>query len=186
VRPNLKNLAADDNPFADLSALLAVLKDVRKENRLVEWKRHPPTGPTVSHLDKYRVVKVILSFANWEGGFIIFGVEPAGRWVGLSRNELDAVDPAHITELVNSCIQPDIPVINYTEVSVGRSHFALIHVPPSGAGPHITTKQVTDKVNHSHVILARHGLYCRQGAKSDLATAGQAPPTAWQTNGCLA
>jgi hypothetical protein len=170
VTPTLRTLASAEEPFSQLKKLVAVLRGVNKENRFLEWKRHAPAGPTVSLWEKYRTVKVAISFANSEGGFIVFGVDPAGEWLGLTPSELGSVDPAHLTELINGCLQPDIPILNYTECSYGRKAFALLHVPPSPSGPHITTKQVTDKAQQGRVILARHALYCRQGAKSDFAT----------------
>ncbi len=53
--------------------------------------------------------------------------------------------------------------------------FALLHVPPSPLTPRVTTKEIVEKDAAGKVrpVLARHALYCRQGAKSDLATPQQ-------------
>lgn len=121
------------------------------------------------------MVKAALSFANWEGGFVVFGVAPNGVWRGLSEAELALVDPASLSELINGCIFPEIPQLNYIDFHHEQKAFALLHVPPSLAAPHVTTKEVVEKDPNGALrkIIARHALYCRQGAKSDLATPQQ-------------
>jgi hypothetical protein len=64
-----------------------------------------------------------------------------------------------LTELINGCVYPDIPVLNYTDFWHRRA-FALLHIPPSTAAPHVTTKQIADKANPARIILARYALHC--------------------------
>jgi hypothetical protein len=146
-----------------------------KENRHLEWKEHPPLGPGVGNGPKYRMVKAAVSFANWLGGFVLFGVDRNGSWVGLAEEGLAFVDPASLYELINGCIFPEIPNLNYIDFRHEGKLFALLHVPPSSQSPHVVTKEVVEKDASGQVrpVLARHALYCRQGAKSDLATAQQ-------------
>ncbi|MFI5396184.1 MAG: helix-turn-helix domain-containing protein [Candidatus Binatia bacterium] len=152
--------------------LVERLRATTKEGRHFEWKQHPPIGPTVSTRAKYRMVKTAISFANWEGGFVLFGVEPNGNWRGLQQAELSSVDPASLSELINGCIFPEIPHLNYIDFNHESKLFALLHVPPSATAPHVTTKELVerDSAGKLHVVLQKHALYCRQGAKSDLAT----------------
>jgi Schlafen, AlbA_2 len=173
--PSLEFLAGLKQPFDRLEELLARLRLATKEGKHLEWKQHPPTGPAVTQRSKYRMVKAALAFANWEGGFIVFGVDPAGTWLGLDTRELAAIDPAAVSELVNGCIFPEIPDLNYIELEHDGKHFALLHVPPSPSAPHVTTKQLVEKdaKGQLRVLVEKHGLYCRQGAKSDLATPHQ-------------
>lgn len=144
----------------------------RKEGRHLEWKQHPPVGPGVGNGLKYRMVKAALSFANWEGGFILFGVSPDGTWSGINEAEVAEIDPATLYELINGCVFPELPNLHYVDFRSGGKFFGLLHVPPSQSAPHITTKDVVEKLidGKLRTVLARHALYCRQGAKSDLAT----------------
>jgi hypothetical protein len=173
--PSMRAIAAIENALEHLPTVLNRLLVCTAESRHLEWKCGPPVGPSVTNQQKYRMVKAVISFANWEGGFIVFGVEPSGNWTGLPEADIRQVDPAMITELVNGCIFPDIPVLNYANVKHDGRNFALLHVPPSESMPHITTKEIMEQEpgRKSRVILAKHALYCRQGAKSDLATPQQ-------------
>jgi hypothetical protein len=173
--PSLRTLAAIENALEDLPTVLSRLLACAVESRHLEWKSVPPVGPSVTVQQKYRMVKAVISFANWEGGFVVFGVEPSGKWTGLLEADLRQVDPAMITELVNGCVFPDIPILNYATVKHNGRDFALLHVPPSDSMPHITTKHIVEQElgRRSRVVLAKHALYCRQGAKSDLATPQQ-------------
>ncbi len=129
-----------------------------KENRHLEWKQHPPLGPSVGNGPKYRMVKAAVSFANWEGGFVVFGVDRNGEWRGLTEAELEVVDPANLGELINGCIFPEIPVLNYIDFHHKRKLFALLHVPPSPLAPHVTTKEIVEKDSAGKLrpVLARH------------------------------
>ena len=169
---SLKSLAAAEDPLSEPGVLIRRLRRVTAESKYVEWKLTPPIGPTVAARIKYRVVKAIISFANSDGGFIIFGVSPQGVWKGLSNEELEQVDPAHLVELVGSCVAPDIPVLSWGRLTYRGKAFGILHVPPSDSMPHITTKAVFDPeaVGDRSQLLARHALYCRYGGKSDLAT----------------
>jgi schlafen family protein len=172
---SLASLAGDLNPLDDLSQLVVRLRKETRESRFVEWKSHPPLGPTVSTRNKYRVVRTAIAFANADGGFILFGVDPGGKWSGLVAKELEQVDPAHVIELVNGCIYPEIQSLNFADFSHGGSSFAVLHIPPSPIAPHVTTKEIQDKdeAGKYRTTLAKHAVYYRQGAKSDLATAHQ-------------
>jgi hypothetical protein len=143
MQRSLEALAQLRAPFDNLELLIQRLVRTSKEGKYLEWKQHPPLGASVTPRAKYRTVKAVLSFANWEGGFVVFGVDPAGRWVGLDRTELASVDPAAISELVNGCVFPEIPDLNYAEFERDTMAFAVLHVPPSANAPHITTKPFT-------------------------------------------
>lgn len=170
--PSLARLAALADPFEDEGALRARLLQTKAESRFLEWKLLCPVGPNVPLRLKYRTVKVLVSFANTDGGFVVCGVDPRGRWVGLSNEDLAHVDPAKITELLGGIISPEIPRLNYTEMEHRGKKFVIIHVPPSEVMPHVTTKAIREKRSDGrpHTILSPRAVYCRYGAKSDLAT----------------
>lgn len=174
--PTLSSLAAQTNPLEDLAAVVGVLRGEGKESRHLEWKLEAPIGPTVTTRTKYRTVKAAVSFANADGGFILFGVEPSGKWVGLPKKVLAAVDPAHLLELINGCLFPDIQIINFAEFRSDDLTLAVLHLPPSHIAPHVTTKEILEKdadTGKTRPIIEKNSVYYRQGAKSDHATPAQ-------------
>ena len=175
-RPKAKSLASLarlDEPFAHLDELIRRLHAEKVETRLVEWKVTPPFGSSVTTKVKYRIVKAVLSFANTDGGFVVFGVSSKGEWTGLSKMELDATDPAMLTELINGCVAPELGYINYTPFKRAGRWFAVLHTPPSAVVPHVTTKEVVDAPPERKILLPKGAVFCRYGAKCDLATAAQ-------------
>jgi len=173
--PSLNTFARKEDPFAELAELKKRLLRCSSESRYLEWKSYAPIGPTVDTRSKYRAVKAAISFANTEGGFILFGIAPDGHWIGLTSEEMSHVDPSKITELINGCISPDLPYLNYAQTTHKGKHFAILHVPESPLLPHVTTKEIVDRSSRSkpEVILARHAVYYRCGGKSSLASPGQ-------------
>jgi len=170
--PSLNLLAHLDDPFSDNDFTIRKLMEVKSEGRFIEWKLILPIGPGVSIRAKYRAVKAIISFANADGGFIIFGVDPNGSWEGLDKDSLAHFDPAKIVELVNGCIFPDIPNINCIQIENKSKFFIIAHVPPSSSAPHVTTKFIYEQKSgeKKRTILDKHAVYYRHGAKSDFAT----------------
>lgn len=86
--PSLATLAKQDDPLSDREVLIERLVSAKSENRYLEWKLTPPIGPKVTVRAKYRMVKAIISFANTDGGFVLFGVKPNGEWFGLEKADL--------------------------------------------------------------------------------------------------
>jgi len=117
------------------------------------------------------MAKSVFAFANTEGGFIVFGVDQRGHWTGLPRASLAAVDPSRLTEVFNSYVAPEVQY-SYEEFQERGRHFALLHVPPSRFLPHVTIKDACDRIDarRQHTIIAKHSVYVRYGAKSDLAS----------------
>jgi hypothetical protein len=172
---SLKRLAASDNPFDDEDQLVQRLRRETKESLHLEWKLQLPLGPATTKRNKYRVVKAVLSFANWDGGFVLFGVGNDGVWRGLDEADLVHIDPAKLAELVNGCAFPDLPHLGYHEFRWRGKRFAVVHTPPSNRAPHVTTRDVYDQEpgrKHERLI-QRFALYCRRGGQSDLATPAQ-------------
>src|SRR5262245_8764653 len=62
--------------------------------------------------------------------------------------------------------------MSFAELEHETHRFLVLHVPPSSRMPHVTTKEVFDDVDGKRgaQLLARWAVYCRHGAKSDLAT----------------
>ena len=173
--PSLSALARLANPLDDPETLLQRLTLETVESRHLEWKLTTPFGPGVTTKIKYRMVKALISFANTDGGFIVFGVDPQGKWLGFSEADVLGTDPAMIAELVSGCSTPELTGLNYGLLRVSSRIFPLLHTPPSSLMPHVTTKEIAEKLpsGKQETYLQRHAVYCRYSAKSDLATATQ-------------
>src|SRR6266853_1195073 len=104
---NLAWFARQTDPFQDPALILSRLRLETSESKFLEWKQTPPIGSAVSLRTKYRVVKAVVSFANTEGGFVVFGVSPKGEWIGFARRDLQQTDAAALAELINGCISPE-------------------------------------------------------------------------------
>src|SRR6266496_2838278 len=124
-------LARQANPFESPELVLARLRLETSESKFLEWKQTPPIGPAVSLRTKYRVVKAVISFANTDGGFVLFGVSAKGQWLGFSRAELQQTDAAALAELINGCVSPEITGLNYAELQHDKRLYPVLHVPPS-------------------------------------------------------
>lgn len=168
----LSTLAAETEPLEYLDEVVARLRASTAESRVLEWKASTLFGTHVSTRTRYRAVKAVISFANADGGFVLLGVDPKGTWIGLQDSELADLDPAKITELINGAVFPELPVINFATFANAGKQFALVHIPPSPLIPHVTTKDITeiDPGGVRKIVLAKHTVYYRQGAKSEPAT----------------
>ena len=173
--PSLGVLARQLNPLDEPAILMERLKLETSESRHLEWKITAPIGSTVTKKVKCRMLKALISFANTDGGFIVFGIDPKGRWVGLTESEINDTDPANIAEFVNECVSPELAGLNYGLLRKAKRFFPVLHIPPSQLMPHVTTKEFGNKLaDGTNVIYIRkHAVYCRFAGKSDLATASQ-------------
>lgn len=170
----IASLAKLADPFAQIDEVIGRLKLESAESRFLEWKSALPFGPGVALSTKYRMVKAALAFANTDGGFIVFGIEPSGKWIGLTKAELEQTDPAMMVELINGCVLPEVVGLNYTTLQYKKRWFAILHAPPSQSVPHVSTKDVIDvQPTGRKICLNKGAVYCRYGAKCDLATAAQ-------------
>jgi schlafen family protein len=170
--PSLAALARSDDPLSDKQVLIQRLKLERPESRDLEWKLTLPFGPGATTRAKYRTVKTIIAYANTERGFILFGIDPHGTWAGVPQADIEAFDPASLEELLSGCVSPAIRQMSYAHLETDGLHFGVLHIPPSPTMPHVTTKEIREDSQGKKptVLLTRWGVYCRHGAKSDLAT----------------
>jgi hypothetical protein len=173
--PSLGVLARQPNPLDEPAILTERLKLETSESRHLEWKITAPMGSTVTKKMKCRMMKALISFANTDGGFIVFGIDPKGRWVGLTEREIKDTDPANIAELLSECVSPDLAGLNYGLLRKAKRFFPVLHIPPSQLMPHVTTKEFAEKLSDgtSAIYIRKHAVYCRFAGKSDLATASQ-------------
>lgn len=122
----------------DLDRLLRKLLDNRaSESHYLEFKEsfHWSDNATVGY------ARAMASFANHEGGFLVFGVDDKTRSVaGLSNANFEMRDPKDITEFLNQHFSPSFM---YTKGSLEYDGHQLgyLHVGPSKHKPIICTKR---------------------------------------------
>ncbi len=104
--------------------------------------------------------KTMASFANKDGGFIIFGIKDKPREItGIEKARFDGVDPAKMTEILNSYFQPEI---NY-EIDIKDwegKHFGIIYTFPSQQRPIMAIKNSGDLIKDGEI-------YYRYGGKTE-------------------
>lgn len=104
--------------------------------------------------------KTMASFANKDGGFIIFGIKDKPREIiGIEKSKFDGVDPSKMTETLNSYFQPEI---NY-EVDIKDwegKHFGVIYTFPSQQKPIMAIKNSGDLIKDGEI-------YYRYGGKTE-------------------
>ncbi len=84
--------------------------------------------------------KTLASYANADGGYIVFGIVDAQkRMRGLSNNNFKNKDPAKITNALREFLTPDIKWHKYLHTFRGRD-FGLIYVEKAVTKPVIITK----------------------------------------------
>ncbi|HAO78253.1 MAG TPA: hypothetical protein DCQ92_04595 [Verrucomicrobia subdivision 3 bacterium] len=173
--PSLAWFARQANPFQDSATLLERLKLETCETKFLEWKSTPPIGANVSVRLKYRMVKAVISFANTDGGFVLFGLDSKGQWAGFTEADLRETDPAALAELINGCVSPELSGLNFAKLESAGRIYPVLHTPPSFLMPHVTTKEISERLpdGKTAIHLNKHAVYCRYLAKSDLATPAQ-------------
>ncbi len=104
--------------------------------------------------------KVMASFANKDGGYIVFGLEDNPRKiVGIDRNTFDTIDQAKLTEGLNDIFQPamewDIAVHDWNGFS-----FGIIYVFKTVQKPIIARKNYGSEIKEGEI-------YYRYRARSE-------------------
>jgi len=107
---------------------------VSRESSTVEFKESFNWGSK----DKYG--KIVASFANNKGGFLIFGVKNDPReLVGLSNSNFENKDEAEITQYLNNAFVSEIRFKKYTE-NIRRKEIGVIEIYEANKKPIISTK----------------------------------------------
>jgi hypothetical protein len=88
--------------------------------------------------------RVMASFSNKEGGYLVFGVEDKPRkLVGISSRKFDSYDPALFADRINNIFQPEIEWSSHLHNWLGRI-FGIIYTYPSTKKPTIATKNISN------------------------------------------
>lgn len=104
--------------------------------------------------------KTMASFANKDGGYIVFGIKDKPREiVGIDKARFDGIDPAKMTETLNSYFQPEIEYEVDIKEWEGKS-FGIIYTFPSQQKPVMAIKNSGDLIKDGEI-------YYRYGGKTE-------------------
>ena len=76
--------------------------------------------------------KILSSFSNNKGGYLVFGVSPEGEFVGLKNSKFQEVDSAKISKFLNTHFVPQI-MWKRKLFSKGKKKFGIIYAENAGA-----------------------------------------------------
>jgi hypothetical protein len=136
------------------------LRLISRESTWLEFKESFNTFSLLKY------AKAIASYANKEGGYIIFGVKDNPRdIVGLNNDNFEKIDSAHISKKLNEHFSPEIVIdmqtYEYKELKIG-----IIYVFKSNNKPIICKKSVNESANK--LLLREGSIYYRYGGKNEV------------------
>lgn len=83
--------------------------------------------------------KILSSFSNNKGGYLVFGVSPEGEFVGLKNSKFQEVDSAKISKFLNTHFVPQI-MWKRKLFSKGKKKFGIIYASSASRKPIICCK----------------------------------------------
>lgn len=114
-----------------------------RECKYVDYKLQLPGG---TDLDKKEFLKDISSFANANGGYIIYGVREENGIPtdiqGLGTVDIDN-EKNRLEQIIRTGIVPRIPRISIRDVTGEGLILLIIHIPQSWIKPHMMNLQIT-------------------------------------------
>ena len=120
---------------ADLSALIS---EARSEDRTIEYKLTLPSSADSERIS--RLLKPVCSFANTDGGDLVFGVGAhRGAPTALEGVDIDNIDQAKLSfeHIIQSGIEPQIRGIHIRDIKLDNGKFVVVvRVPKSWIAPH--------------------------------------------------
>lgn len=112
-----------------------------RESGKLEFKEAFHFGST----DEY--AKTMAAFANTAGGYLVYGVKDKPRTlIGLKNDAFDSLDPAKLTQTLNSTLAPEIQWDAHTHEVQGKK-VGIIYVHEARTKPVLcvkTTKEVQE------------------------------------------
>ncbi len=132
-------MALNDKPLASISEadLEYLLENKVREGKDIEYKRSLPGN---ADSDKKEFLADVTSFANTNGGHLIYGIEETGgvptAILGLTVPDLDAAIQ-RLESLIRDGLQPRLTGVQIKAILLaGGTHAIVFHLPRSWALPH--------------------------------------------------
>lgn len=122
-----------------------------RESNTLEFKENF----NFANLGEY--AKVMASFANKEGGYIVFGIKDEPREIiGINPTSFDNIDQAKLSQGLNSVFQPAIEwdIKTYKWMNL---HFGIIYTFPANRKPIIAIKNFSDEIKDGEIYFRYRG-----------------------------
>ncbi|GIV67046.1 MAG: hypothetical protein KatS3mg047_1439 [Bellilinea sp.] len=120
--------------------LVDLITNQVSEGKRIEYKS---TLPNSTEESKKEFLADVSSFANTQGGFLIFGIdEENGYPKELSGIEVDDPDAEklRLEDMIRNGIEPRIPMISISAIRLENQHYVfVIYIPQSFLLPHMVT-----------------------------------------------
>ena len=146
------------DPFSDES-LRAIFKVdpshpdrlVTRENSRLEFKQ------AFNWSNNAKYAKTMAAFANSRGGYIVFGVGNKPRkLLGLTNERFNDVDPAEISEFLNSVFSPEIDWDRHI-CEIGGRRFGLFYIWESTDKPVVAIRNAGSDIKEAEIYYRYRG-----------------------------
>ncbi len=119
----------------------------QKENSELEFKEsfHSP-----KHNDK-KLLKWIASFANSEGGLILYGIKNNGELVGLKNEKIEKFENQTLSEELLSYFAPEIKFELFTK-NINNLKIGFLYIYKSQNKPVVTIKTAKNNIQESDIF----------------------------------
>ncbi len=135
------------------------------ESKNIDFKKEIDLSSTLSWCE---IIKDIVAMANSGGGILLFGVNDDGSFSNFDESTLLRIDPATVTDKLNSYLGEDFTQFEIIRVKRGRKELAAILIEGSNV-PLVFTRNGADKIDggKQKPVFIKGTVYFRRGAKSE-------------------
>lgn len=150
----------------DKSEILRLIyQDYESRNR--DYKSSMPW----TNDNQYDIVKDIMAFANYGGGYIVVGYDEAGetdieKRTGIQKSDRNTWETTIVNQAVANFSDPpiDVDLIDVPD-EVANVSYLVLHIPSHGSVPHICKRDRHDSRGKKH-LLRKAAVYYRTTSKS--------------------
>jgi hypothetical protein len=163
----LQELLKSADPLSDEA--VTALMDAREENTYVDFK------VDFEDVDQkwLEVTKDVMSFANTEGGYLVFGVKNGSyEHVGLSEEKVKLLSETNILMLkFNRCVEPSFTALRAKAIERDGKTFVIVLIPGSADCTHMFSKEGAFKYpsGAKEVVFRPGTFYVRRSGANHLA-----------------
>lgn len=164
---SIKEVICSDDPLSDEA--IELLLNYREEDSQIDFKESFHKQEEREWLE---ITKDILSFANTNGGFLLFGVKDGTfERIGLdAETNLTLGDSNNILQKINRFIEPHISLLRCKSYQVNNQKFVVVFIPPSLGKNHMISKDGAFKFpsGQDKIVLRKGTSYVRRSGGNHL------------------
>ena len=164
---NIKEVIGSDDPLSDEA--IEFLLNYQEEDTQIDFKESFAGKEEREWLE---MTKDVLSFANTNGGFLLFGVKDGTfERAGLDDEPASVLgDPNNIQQKINRFIEPPISLLRCKSYRVNNQKFVAVFIPPSLEKTHIISRDGGFKfpTGKEKIVLRKGTSYVRRSGGNHL------------------